>query len=173
MLVAAKTSSFKMTPNMTTLATGIDNSITTVVLSDALFVEAQIVVIGGEQITLGSTGDSLTFTGCTRGGGEGAESHAAGQEASLYGGTVIVTHTFNGTSYLNVYLGSANVEAMFAILVSGVEISRSRTAPDNLDFYKPVARYQPAGTTIIAIAGFLKAGAVSTDEAEFSATLQS
>jgi len=173
MQYAAKTSSFRMTPNMTTLNGAIDDSVTTIIVSADVFSNGNIIVVGGEQITLGTSGDGLTYTGCTRDGGEGAEAHADGQEASLYGGTAIVSHTYDGTTYLNVYHGSANVEAMFVNVIDGVEILRSRTGSDNTDYCKPVARYQPGDTVVISIGGFLKHGAVTGNEAEFSACLQS
>lgn len=53
-------------PNRTTLATTVNSSATTFVLTDAIYPQNTLIRINEEIIKLGSTSDRLTYTGCSR-----------------------------------------------------------------------------------------------------------
>ena len=74
------------------LLAGIDNAVTTITLKGSILGDlgykiltaGDIVLIGTEKITLGSTADGgITWTGCTRGGGGGAAAHSASDPVTM------------------------------------------------------------------------------------------
>jgi len=63
--------------NRTTLNGGLSSGDTTFILTDACFSAGQQIRCNGELILLGSTGDNLTFTGCSRSVGDVAAASLA------------------------------------------------------------------------------------------------
>jgi hypothetical protein len=158
--------------NATLLDGGLAQGVTSLTLAHAVFSPGQSVRIGEERITLGSSGDNLTFTGCTRGAGSTTDTdHAAGQEVLAASGTELLSHTFDGSTYLSAVRISANVQFTAGIEQGGVLRYMPRSSHSQMELILPTARYQPAGSTSLRVLAWLRAD--EAVEADFSAEMQS
>ncbi len=108
----------KITANATLLTTAINAAATTLVFDHDVFAAGNVIRIGGEEITLGTTSDNKTFNGCTRSGSP--ETHAAGQEAWLAAGAALVSHEFSAGEYFNFMRCSANADFTLGIVEDDV-----------------------------------------------------
>ncbi|MBW7996021.1 MAG: hypothetical protein FVQ81_05490 [Candidatus Glassbacteria bacterium] len=158
--------------NATVLDGALAQGATTVVVAHDVFTAVQSVRIGEEQITLGSTSDNLTFTGCTRGAASTTDTdHADGQEVLDADGAELLSHTFDGSTYLSAIRISANVQFTCGIEQDGTLRYMPRSSHSQMELILPTARYQPAGSSILTLLAWLRRD--EAEEADFSAEMQS
>ena len=120
--------------NATLLEGSLAQGATSLTVADTVFSPGQTVRLGEEKITLGSSSDNLTFTGCTRGaGGTTDADHAAGQEVLDSGGTELLSHTFDGSTYLSAVRLSANVQFTAGIEVDGTLCYMPRSSSSQME----------------------------------------
>ncbi len=158
--------------NASVLASTLAQGATTVTVVHGVFIPGQGVRVGEEQITLGSSSDNLTFSGCTRGAGGTTDSaHDSGQEVLAASGAELLSHTFDGSTYLSALRLSANVQFTCGIEQDGVLKYMPRSSNSQMELILPTVRYQPAGSTTLRILAWLRAD--EAGQADFSAEMQS
>jgi len=158
--------------NAARLAASLSQGATYLTVTEAVFSPGQSVRLGEEQITLGSSPDNLTFTGCTRGAGGTLDAgHAAGQEVLAAAGAELLSHTFDGSTYLSAVRISANVQFTAGIELNGTLRYMPRSSHSQMELILPTARYQPAGATTLRVLAWLRRD--EAGEADFSAEMQS
>jgi len=158
--------------NATLLVGSLAQGATSLSVAEAVFSPGQNVRLGEEQITLGSSADNLTFTGCTRGaGGTTDAGHGAGQEVLTAAGTELLSHTFDGSTYLSAVRISANVQFTAGIELDGTLRYMPRSSHSQMELILPTARYQPAGSTSLRVLAWLRRD--EAEQADFSAEMQS
>lgn len=130
---------------------------TTLIVSQAnVFAEGDTVLIGDEEILLGPTTDTLTFTGCTRARNDTLETtHTDGQYVLKATGTTLLSYTFAAGEYVNLLTVSGFAEALFRVTMTeadGTTISYDwlRTTPYVMTAMLPCRRRAPgAGATLL------------------------
>lgn len=158
--------------NATVLASTLAQGATTVAVVDAVFSPGQDVRIGEEQITLGASSDNLTFTACTRGAGGTTDSaHGSGQEVLAASGAELLSHSFDGNTYLSALRVSANVQFTCGIEQDGVLKYMPRSSHSQMELILPTVRYQPSASATFRVLAWLRAD--EAGEADFSAEMQS
>ncbi len=161
--------------NATTLTTGINDSITTLVFTDQVWTTGTpTITIGAENITLGATADGgTTWTGCTRGANATSNvAHVAGQEALVLGGEELLSSgSFNGTTFFSAIRVSANVQFTAGIDEDGTLKYKPRSSASQMELILPMARYQPANGKVFKVLVWLRYNEAT--EADFSAEMQS
>ena len=158
--------------NASVLAGTLAQGATTVTVVHDIFSPGQDVRIGEEKVTLGSSGDNLTFTGCTRGaGGTSDSAHDSGQEVLAASGTELLSHTFDGGTYLSALRVSANVQFTCGIEQDGELRYMPRSSHSQMELILPTVRYQPAASTAFRVLAWLRAD--EAGQADFSAEMQS
>ncbi len=136
-LASVGTRGLTVAANATTLNGALNDSVTTVIVShDDVFVAGQTITVDQEDITLTTdSGDSLTFTGCTRSAnGTSNTAHVDGANAMLAGGTELLTFTYNAVTaeYLKGIRASAiGVQAVFAFEYDGTIWYQEPTTANN------------------------------------------
>ena len=144
--------------NATILNGAINDSVTTIVFTHAVFSNGQDITIGEETITLGTSSDGgYTFTGCTR--GVPASSHADGQPALADTGVEVLSVTGDNSKVLKgIRFESLDVENRLAIDVGGTKKLRGRTSPYGMSWFYPCPNYTIPNGTAIKIYGWLYRG---------------
>jgi len=151
MLYAAKTGprGVQVQYNMTALAVNLAQGATEMQISADIFANSTVVTIGEEDVTVTARGTTATITRGTNSTSD--VYHASGQLVRKVGGEEILSHTFDGSTYLSAIRCGAPCEAFFAIEIDGVIIYAAQQTPYQLELFFPMARYQPANNTVIKV----------------------
>ena len=158
--------------NATLLEGGLTQGATSITVADAVFNPGQTVRLGEEKITLGSSADNLTFSGCTRGAESTTDTdHAAGQEVLSAAGAELLSHTFDGSTYFSAVRISANVQFTAGIEIGGTLRYMPRSSSSQMELILPTVRYQPAPSTSMRVLAWLRRDEAAA--ADFSAEMQS
>ena len=134
-------------PNACILMGDLDASADTVTMDYDVFQASSIVIIDQEHVTLSARGLSPVFS---RGAdGTTPAIHYQGARARLKGGKEVLSHTFDGATWLSQINVGADVEMMYVVEVDGVEFRPRMTTTMRLHDDFPFIRYKPAaGVTI-------------------------
>jgi len=135
--------------NATQLNGGIDDVTTTIVCDDDVFADGDEVIIDMEIITIGTGGP--TYTGCTRGGGAGAASHADGANVRLNKGTQLLAFTFTGAESMSVIEAGGETEAWYGIMVGTTIKAIRKSNPENTQIFFPMSSITPDTDDVIEI----------------------
>ncbi len=156
-LASVGTRGLTVAANATTLNGAINDSTTTVIVAhDDVFVAGQTITVDQEDITLTTdSGDSLTFTSCTRSAnGTSNTAHVDGANAMLAGGTQLLTFTFNAVTaeYLKgIHASAIGVQAVFAFSYDGTIIFRKPSTATNRGVFMPMAPWQAGVSKVLKI----------------------
>ncbi len=137
--------------------------ITTVVVTSAtVFVAGDTVTIDQEDITLTTTADNLTFTGCTRqANSTTGAAHTTGANVRLAAGEELVTYTFDGSEDLIGIRCGADVVAMFAVEYDGTIVHLEQTTNTNLAIFFPMRSFTPINLKVLRVLAWIWASEAS------------
>jgi len=152
----AKTSGYgeRLDKNATKLAQALDAEATSAYFTstgdDFPFALNAYVVIGEEKLKITAVGDTpgnpATVTRAQ--GGTSDVEHIAGETVLLFGGTDILSHTWDGDDYANIIKVSANVEIEWCLVVNDTEYPHQVTSPQKLSDFEPFGSYQPTNNQV-------------------------
>ena len=158
--------------NATVLDGQLAQGSSTVTVAHDVFTPGQDIRIGQERITLGTSADNLTFSGCTRAaGGTTDTDHGDSQEVLAWSGAELLSHAFDGDTYLSALRVSANVQFTCGIEMDGVLRYMPRSSHSQMELILPTVRYQPSDTTTMRVLAWLRRD--EAEQADFSAEMQS
>jgi hypothetical protein len=129
-----------------------------VVSQENVFSEGDTVLIGDEDILLGTPTDiehRLTFNGCTRAQNDTlATTHTDGQFVMAATGRTLLSHTFVAEDFINMVIVTGFAEALFRVTMTEADASVSyswlRTTPYVMTAMLPCRRRAPgAGATLL------------------------
>ena len=131
----------------TNLSQALAQGATTMYLDVDCFSDSDIVTVGEEDILITSHGTTCTVT---RGqNGTSDTDHADGANVRLAAATELLSHNFDGSTYLSAIRCGGETEAAFGIEIGGTIKYIALSSPHQLELLFPMARYQPGnGTTI-------------------------
>jgi len=138
--------------NADNLSGSINDSQTTIVVTQDTFDDGDTVTIDQEDIIIGS-GPGPTYTGCTRGAnGTTATSHNSSANVLLADGTTLLSHTFNGSTYLSaIRVGCREAVGVFGIKIDGTLKYQWTATLENLEKIFPMVKWLPPNGTVIEI----------------------
>ena len=133
--------------NATNLSQALSQGATTMYLEADCFSDNDIVNVGEEDILITSHGTTCTVT---RGqNGTSDTDHASGANVRLSTGMELLSHNFDGSTYLSAIRCGGEVEAAFGLEIGGTIKYIALSSPQQLELLFPMTRYQPGnGTTI-------------------------
>lgn len=135
--------------NAANLSQALSQGATTMYLDADCFSDNDVVTVGEEDILITSHGTTCTVS---RGqNGTSDNDHAAGANVRLASGTELLSHSFDGSTYLGALRCGGEAEAAFGIEIDGAVKYVALSSPHQLELFFPMARYQPAGSTTIKI----------------------
>ncbi len=133
--------------NAANLAQALSLGAATMYLDTDCFSDNDVVTVGEEDILITSHGTTCTVT---RGqNGTSDTDHETGANVRLAAGTELLSHSFDGSTYLSAIRCGGESEAAFGIKIDGTIKYIALSSPHQLELMFPMARYQPGnGTTI-------------------------
>lgn len=135
--------------NATRLAQELGAGETMMYVEDDIFTAGDIVTVGEEDIRIDTAGATCTVT---RGMNSTTDAdHPAGGNARLASGRELLSHSFDGATYLSALRCGGEAEAMFALEVAGTVSYVCASTPYQLEVFLPMNRYQPAGGTEVRL----------------------
>ena len=149
-LVAQTSSRGKVvSQNATRLTAALAQGATTMYIADDIFSNNDVVTVGEEDIKITSAGTTCTVIRAQNGTTD--TDHADGSNVRLASGTELLSHSFDGSTYLSAIRCGGEVEAMFAIEIGGTIKYIATSTPYQLEVFFPMSRYQPADSTTIKV----------------------
>jgi hypothetical protein len=133
--------------NASILAQGLAQGAGTMYLDSDCFSDNDVVTVGEEDILITSHGTTCSVTRGQNGTSDTA--HESGANVRLAVGAELLSHNFDGSTYLSAIRCGGEVEAAYGIEIGGTVKYIALSSPHQLELLFPMSRYQPAnGTTI-------------------------
>ncbi|HUU29389.1 MAG TPA: hypothetical protein VM123_16420 [archaeon] len=135
--------------NSATLTQALAQGATTMHIAEDIFADNDLVTIGEEDILITSHGTPSTVV---RGQNNTQDTnHANGQNVRLSAGTTLLSHSFDGSTYLSAVRCGGEIEALFGLEIDSTIKYIAISTPYQLEVLFPMARYKPANNTVIKV----------------------
>ncbi|RKY24692.1 MAG: hypothetical protein DRP79_07415 [Planctomycetota bacterium] len=139
--------------NATRLAQALAQGSTTMYIEKDVFSDNDVVTVGEEDILITAHGTTCTVTRAQNGTTDSA--HASGANVRLASGAELLSHTFDGSTYLSAIRAGGELEAALGIEIDGTIKYIAATSPYQLELFFPMNRYQPANNTTIRVLAWI------------------
>lgn len=138
-------------PNAAVLQADLDASALTCTIDYDVFQAGQTIIIDQEHMLLTARGTTPTFA--ARGGDDtDAAVHYSGARVREKNGKTVLSHTFDGSTWLSQINVGADNDIMYEIEIDGVRSrGRSLTVSSSLSDDFPFVRYKPTAGTVIKV----------------------
>jgi len=165
-----------VTQNAENLSGAINSSQVSITFNSDLFDNGDVVVLDQEHILIGGDAGGGVYTACTRGYESTTKaSHINGTVGFKKGGTEVLSHTFDGSTFLRlIRVASHEKDCTFAIKVDGVIKYRVTCSSYGvLEKVFPIMKTPAANTVIKVIAWSAPVSAGGLAQANVDAEMQS